>query len=106
MSIANGKEQKGKPNLALLFRSFLVLTTRAREHGLTKYGYDDFRKTTKIDIISACLRHIFADLDGEQIDPDSGLPHLAMAAGNLMLEIEKKYDKTHQVYPVAKSAKI
>jgi hypothetical protein len=47
--------------------------------GMLKYGRSNFReKGIRISVYTdALLRHVFAYMAGEDIDPDSGLPHLA-----------------------------
>lgn len=59
------------------------------EFGRQKYGFESWRKGFAwLRIISACLRHIWAWVGGEDLDPESGLPHLAHAAANLLFLLE------------------
>ncbi len=59
-------------------------------HGAAKYGGWNWR-VTKIkatSYIAAARRHLAAWLDGEDLDPESGLPHLAHAAAGLMIALD------------------
>lgn len=56
------------------------------EYGEVKYAAHDWRKGFKYRRIgSALLRHIMGFLEGEDIDPESGLSHLSHAAACLMI---------------------
>ena len=43
-----------------------------------KQGFDDNKR-----VLAAALRHIYQFLDGERVDPESGLNHLEHAITNL-----------------------
>lgn len=58
-----------------------VRTTRAA--GNAKYG-PNLRKLPEIEWIGAALGHIASHVRGEARDPDSGLPHLHLAAVRLL----------------------
>ena len=84
------KEDKDKPRLTLVYRSFVEQVARVRAFGLTKYpDSENWRTTPSEQHLDAALRHLFAHLSGEPLDPESCLPHLAHAAANLMFEIER-----------------
>lgn len=55
--------------------------------GAEKYGRDNFKKLWGADTVNVCLasayRHMAAIQKGEDLDPESGLPHAACAAANL-----------------------
>lgn len=56
-------------------------------YGAQKYSAENWRKGF-LDLgrlLAATLRHINAYQQGESIDPESGLPHLAHAATDLMM---------------------
>lgn len=62
---------------------------RAMMYGQQKYSRDNFRKGFEnTRLTSAALRHIFAYLDREDLDAESGVSHLghAMAALAMLLD--------------------
>lgn len=91
------KHDAGKPSLGLIPRTAMVAEARVLDFGAKKYGRDNWRKGMDHSRMSdAALRHLFAYLDGEDIDPESGLPHLAHARcclGFLIEYGEKKLGK-------------
>ena len=58
--------------------------------GMLKYGRSNFRAVgVRATIyIDAVMRHILAYLEGEDTDPDSGLPHMAHALACLAIIVE------------------
>lgn len=60
--------------------------------GLTKYGRSNFREAgIKASIyIDACKRHLDAWFEGEESDPDSGLPHLAHALACIAIIVDTR----------------
>lgn len=58
--------------------------------GALKYGRGNWREAgVKISIYyDACRRHMDAYFEGEDIDPDSGLPHLAHAMACIAILID------------------
>ena len=84
------KNDEGKYQPTLVYRSLIVAVSKVREYGIKKYGHsEDWRTTPSIRHFDAALRHIYAHLAGEMTDADSGLTHLAHAASNIMFEIER-----------------
>lgn len=70
---------KGKPQLSLIVgaRAALAGAAKVLEFGAQKYARDNWKKPTDLHVPADCLlRHLSAYLDGEYLDPDSGLPHL------------------------------
>lgn len=83
------KDDQGKPDLSLLPRAFLEGTARALMYGVKKYGrYNYANGLDWHRIIAGIMRHAVALNDGEDIDPESGLPHIDhMGAGIAMLKV-------------------
>jgi hypothetical protein len=57
-------------------------TAKVLQHGADKYGARNYRDT-KINAttyVSAIMRHLLAWNDGEDLDPESGLSHIAHVA--------------------------
>lgn len=73
-----------KPPMHLLPTNALIETAKAMGHGAAKYGAWNFIETTVCasTYVGALGRHWAAYARSEDIDPDSGLPHLALIAAN------------------------
>jgi len=72
------KFDKGKPPLSLLDRHALEEIAKVLAFGADKYEAHNWRKgISQSRLIDAALRHLFAYADGEDLDPESGLSHLA-----------------------------
>lgn len=84
----------GKPPLASLPPAALIAVARVQAYGKKKYGDDEnYRKGMESKRQMSCvLRHVFAYLDGEDNDPESGEPHLAHATTRLMFAIQNIKD--------------
>lgn len=80
----NPKDLHGmrKPRLGLIPPSALIHMAKAMQHGAEKYGSYNWRaKAVRSTIyVDAAMRHLARYLDGEDIDPDSGVPHIAHVA--------------------------
>lgn len=74
------KNDTGKLQLAHLPFAQLEVIAAVLDHGAMKYGRDNWQRGSFTVYASACLRHLFARMKGEKLDPESGLPHLAHAA--------------------------
>src|SRR5438105_3387620 len=90
----NPKDKKGdaKPSLALVPSSLLVPLSEVMKLGVKKYGAWNWRdKNPRMMVyLNAMLRHVHASLDGEDIDPESGQPHLAHAAACVLIILDAK----------------
>lgn len=54
--------------------------------GAAKYGDRNWEKGIKVErLFAATMRHITAVANGQELDPESGLPHLAHAVTNLLM---------------------
>lgn len=62
-------------------------TARALQHGALKYGEWNWRSIpiNATPYIAAARRHLAAWTDGEDVDPESGLSHLAHVAATLAI---------------------
>jgi hypothetical protein len=76
-----------KPDLSLVPPAFLLYTSLAMMDGDNKYGAYNWReKKVLIRVyIAAAMRHLSQLLDGEDIDPVSGVPHIGHAAACLAI---------------------
>jgi hypothetical protein len=96
------KFDAGKPMMSLISSKFLVGLAKALTYGAKKYAKDgksgahNWRKGLSISrTYDALQRHLVAWNDGENIDEDSGLPHLYLAACELMFITETMETKPH-----------
>lgn len=57
------------------------------EEGATKYGPWNWRseKVNETIYVDAAIRHLMQWVSGEDIDPDSGLPHISKAVAGLLI---------------------
>ena len=80
------KDVYGKAPLSLIPFKALHKVANVRAYGDAKYEPDSWRKVpnAKREYVNAALRHLGAHSDGELLDPESGLSHLAHAACNLL----------------------
>lgn len=70
------KHDNEKPPLALLDPGFLEEVGRVLGFGAQKYAADNWRNgISHRRLISAAYRHLGAINGGEDLDPESGLPH-------------------------------
>ncbi len=88
--IVGQKDDEGKARTDLLPPKAILEVCRILGHGAAKYtdnGYREVKQPTR-RYTAAALRHLLAFMDGEQIDSDSGLPHIAHAATSLLFILE------------------
>lgn len=56
------------------------------EYGEKKYGKDNWRKGQDIPSLCDCaMRHLTAFMDGEELDPESGVSHIGHIMANCMM---------------------
>jgi hypothetical protein len=71
------KHDQGKVRLDLLDPIALEGLAQVLTFGAQKYADDNWRGGIKYRrLIAALLRHLFAIMRGEYLDPESGLPHI------------------------------
>jgi hypothetical protein len=76
----------GKPDFSLLPLCTLEDEMRVWAYGEKKYARFNWAKGMRWSIPLACiLRHLSAWQRGEDLDPESGLPHLAHISCNLRM---------------------
>lgn len=88
------KDDSNKNQLDLLPVFPLWEIGRVYSYGAVKYAPDNWRRGISYRrIIAAVLRHLYKWLGGEQLDPESGLPHLGHAGFGILTLLE--YEQTH-----------
>lgn len=76
---------EGKTRLELLSPMALAGTARVLEYGAKKYGEHNWKKGMKWSrCIGSLLRHTFHFMHGQELDEESGLPHVDHIACNAM----------------------
>lgn len=91
MTAIGNRANQGKPKLSLMLeaRHAMLYGTRGLEFGLGKYGRGNYRKgLLATECADSLLRHASAYLAGEDIDEESGLPHVALALSSAVLLAE------------------
>lgn len=85
-SLGGTKHDSGKPDLSLVPRVLIEAVAQALQFGEGKYGrYNYLKGFDSHRLIAACLRHLIAYQDGENLDPESNLPHLSHAVACLAM---------------------
>lgn len=83
----NPKDQAGqrKPPLHLVPPVAIIHDATVLRYGAEKYGPYNWReeKISYSVYVSAAMRHLLSAFDGEDVDPESGLPHIAHARATL-----------------------
>ena len=79
-----------KPGVHNIPPAALVAIGRVMQEGERKYGPMNWRtEAVPVSVYyDAALRHLLAYWDGQDIDVESGLPHLWLAASNLCILID------------------
>ena len=79
------KTDTGKNRVSLIDPAFVLLLGDVLTFGAEKYEANNWQKCEDISRYEdALLRHIYAYLSGEKVDPESGMSHLGHAAFGLM----------------------
>ena len=95
--------QKGS-KLAQLFDAppeALLELAKVYGYGAEKYDHHNYRKGYAWSLsYNAMLRHILASMGGEDIDPESGLPHMAHATWHGLALTQFLIDKLNGNHPV------
>ena len=89
--MTEGRKYDGeKPQLYLLPPKSINEVGKVLTFGAKKYDAHNWRKVDDLQnrYSSAALRHIFAHIDGEENDEETGLSHLAHAICCLMFKLE------------------
>lgn len=99
-TILNGEDKGkkydgGKPMVQLLSPIAMTEIAKVMTFGATKYGANNWREGIAwTRVVGAVLRHIFAWLGGQDLDPETGISHLAHASCGLMFLLE--YEETRK----------
>lgn len=85
------KDDQGKPMMELIPPKAEVLLAQVLTFGAEKYGAWNWSQVDDLErrYLAAAMRHINAHRQGEALDQESGLPHLAHAMCCLAFLLEK-----------------
>lgn len=93
------KFDEEKPRMHLLPSKSMFEVANVLTFGAQKYDEENWRKLENLQdrYSSGALRHIFAHIDGSELDEESGFSHLAHAICCLLfkleIELEQKSEK-------------
>lgn len=91
------KADKGKLELSLVNPQLVKAVAEVRMYGTEKYGdSENWRKVKPKRYVDALYRHLLAYIEGNEVDEESGLSHLAHMACNLSFLLDKEYLKEHE----------
>ena len=95
LHVTGVKHDATKTPLALLPFECLEEIAKVLEFGSRKYSDWNWTRGFKWSrLYSSTLRHLFAHMRGEKLDPETGLSHLAHAGANVLFLI---YHELHTV---------
>ena len=79
-----------KPRMDLLPPKAIFEVAKVLGFGAEKYGAENWRLLDNLQgrYTAGALRHIFAHMDGEKLDSESGISHLAHALCCLLFKLE------------------
>ena len=85
-----------KPKTYLLPPKALMEISRVLTIGAEKYDEENWRKLDNLQnrYTGAALRHLFAHMDGEQLDSETNLSHIAHAVCCLLFKLEIEIEET------------
>ena len=84
------KYDSAKPKMNLLPPKAILEVAKVLTFGAEKYDAENWRKLDDLQsrYTAGALRHIFAHMDGEKLDPETNLSHLAHAMCCLLFKLE------------------
>ena len=93
----SAKADKGKLELSLVNPELVKAVAEVRMYGTKKYGdSENWRKVEPKRYVDALYRHLLAYIEGNEVDEESGLSHLAHMACNISFLLDKEYLKEHK----------
>jgi len=84
------KYDSEKPDYSLLAPDALEELVKVLTYGANKYSRDNWKQLTDANnrYFAASMRHMWALRRGEELDPESGLSHIAHAMASMMFLFE------------------
>jgi hypothetical protein len=85
---------KAQVSLVLEFSHAIRGAAAILAPGAEKYGRKDWEKgMPKEEVIDSLMRHLLAYVGGEDLDPDTGLPHVDAVTCNALMLAEFRHTK-------------
>jgi len=83
--------KQDKPSISLIPTKPLFEIARVLDFGKEKYSAHNWRNgITQDRLLSAAMRHLLSNNEGETLDPESNLNHLAHAACMILFCLEQQ----------------
>jgi hypothetical protein len=81
-----GRFNQGKPQWTLMDAKSIEPMIQVLMYGAKKYDRDNWKKACpkRLDLMDSLQRHAMKIIDGESVDPESGLPHIGHLMCNAM----------------------
>ena len=101
MSTGATKNDSGKPVINYIPAEYIEGTAAVFTFGARKYASYNYRKGMQHSrLLDAAFRHLLAIMRGEEIDPESGLPHVYHASCSLAMYdyMRLKFPNLNDVY--------
>lgn len=97
MSEKGLRYDEGKPRTDLLCPTALMAVAKVLEVGAEKYGEHNWKLGMQWSkVLGSLLRHTFKFMKGEDIDEETGLPHVDLMHANTMFLCN--YYREHKAY--------
>ena len=85
MKLKSDRFNEGKPKWSLVHFKSMEPLVRVLEYGAKKYSSDNWKVgLDKKEILESLSRHLFALMDGEELDKESGLSHIGHIQANAL----------------------
>ena len=83
------KADAGKPRLSLVPPTVIRAIAQIRQYGIDKYhDPNNWKQVESQRYVDALYRHLLAYIEGEELDPESGYPHLWHMACNIAFLVD------------------
>lgn len=86
------KFDQEKPDYSLLPYGALDEVVKVLTYGAKKYSRDNWKHVEEVRYQAASMRHFSSYMQGEEIDPESNIHHLAHMACSILFLLQKHLD--------------
>jgi hypothetical protein len=92
------KYDQEKPDYSLVPFGALDEVVKVLTYGAKKYSRDNWKHVETERYQAACMRHFSSYMQGEHLDPETNIHHLAHMACSVLFLLQKRLDEQKQVY--------